>query len=259
MAQADRQSKAKQNRAAMQAKARRDNIFKALGVGAIALIVGGVIFIGITGGNTETPQTTSADDLTKGTYPPSVNQETLGWTINPDSPATSELVIWEDFQCPACANFEAMTSAVIDQLVKDDVVKLTYRPTAFLDARFPESDYSSHRAINAFGCAVEAGIGKQFHDYVYMNQPDVEGVGFTNEKLTDFAQATGYQDVAGFGNCVYGNTYMKWGADSTQIFSDEQVPGTPNVSVNGVEAPEDAFASADAFKNWVLAEVAKKK
>ncbi|MEY4323677.1 MAG: hypothetical protein RL410_1458 [Actinomycetota bacterium] len=250
----DRQSKAQNNRSKRQAQARRENLFRFVGIGALAILVLGVVAVGIIGGSgSDTKGTTSADTLTLGGYPTSVNPDNLSWSPNQNAKAASTLTIWEDFQCPACRQFEQALGATVQQLAADDVVKVEYRMTAFLDNNFPQSDYASHRAINAFGCAVEAGFGMKYHDVVYMNQPAKEGTGWSNEALVDLAKTAGYGDLGGFGNCVYGSKYMKWGSDSYQKFQDEGISGTPTVLLDGKEVPADNLASVSAFLSWIQA------
>jgi protein-disulfide isomerase len=250
----ERQSKAQNNRSKRQAQARRENMFRFLGIGALALLVIGVVFIGFVGGKSDnTGKTTSVDRLTKGGYPTSVNPANLSWSPNANSQAASTLTIWEDFQCPACRNFEQAMGATIEQLAADDVVKVEYRMTAFLDVNFPQSDYASHRAINAYGCAIEAGFGQKYHDVLYINQPAKEGDGWTDEALVDLAKTAGYSDLAGFGNCVYGSKYMKWGSDSYAKFQEEGISGTPTILLDGKEATADNLASVSAFLAWIQA------
>jgi protein-disulfide isomerase len=251
----DRMSKAQNNRARNAAKAKRENLIRWIGVGAVTALVIGVVIIGFTGGTSPADNSsTTASHLNDGGYPTKgINPETLGWSPNPDSKAASTLVIWEDFQCPACRVFEQTMNAAIADLVAKDVVKVEYRLATFLDNKLPGSDYSSHRAVNALGCAIEAGFGQKYHDIVYINQPETEGDGFTNEVLTDFAETAGHQDVAGFGNCVNNYTYMKWASDSGQKFYDEGVAGTPTIILDGVEATQDALKSPADFTAWVNA------
>ena len=251
----DRQSKSQSNRSRAAAQKQRESVVRWIGVGAIAALVVGVIVIGFVGtGGNDKPSNTTKDQLTLGGYPTNgFSESNLSWSPNPDSKAASTLVIWEDFQCPACRQFEYLNGTSVEKLAADDVVKVEYRMTAFLDNNFPESDYSSHRAINAFGCAVDAGVGQKFHDLIYINQPEKEGTGFTDETLVNFAKSAGEKDLGAFSNCVYGRSFMKWGSDSTQMFFDEGIPGTPHVLLDGKEPTTDDLKSNETFLAWVNA------
>ena len=75
------------------------------------------------------------------------------------------LELWEDFQCPACGALEEANGAGIEQLAEEGLVQLIYRPTAFLDANLGND--SSHRAVAAWGCAIDAGKTLEFHNAVW--------------------------------------------------------------------------------------------
>jgi protein-disulfide isomerase len=252
----DRISKAKNNRSRNAAKAKRENLIRWIGVGAVTALVAGVVIIGFVGNTSSTTPgaNTTESHLNDGGYPTKgIDSTNLSWSPNPDSKAASTLVIWEDFQCPACRQFEQTMGSTVEALAANDTVHVEYRMATFLDNKFPKADYSSHRAINAFGCAIEAGFGQKYHDIIYINQPVTEGTGYTNEVLTDFAKTAGYNDVVGFGNCVNSYKYMKWASDSGQKFYDEGISGTPTVLLDGVEATQDAFKSPADFTAWITA------
>ena len=47
------------------------------------------------------------------------------------------LEIWEDFQCPACAQFEAIFGSTVSEIAEKDLARVIWRSTSFLDANFP--------------------------------------------------------------------------------------------------------------------------
>lgn len=103
--------------------------------------------------------------------------------------------IHEDFQCPACAQYEAVFGDTYQSLAKAGTIKLRYNVNNFLDDSLRND--SSTRAANAAFCAADAGKFPQFHNLVFANQPANEGDGFTDMRLTSFAVAFG--DVCGVG------------------------------------------------------------
>ena len=94
---------------------------------------------------------------------------------------TPVLDIYEDFQCPACAQAEAALSPTISTLVADGKVKVNYHPMNFLDRNLGND--SSTRATAAFGCAVDAGKTAEYHSILFANHPVPEGTGYTDEQL----------------------------------------------------------------------------
>ena len=85
------------------------------------------------------------------------------------------------------------------------------------------------RAVAAWGCAIDAGKTREYHDIVYANQPQEEGTGWTNEQLIGFADQAGLTGAAkdAFTTCVNDGTYRVWSANSYQSFITSGVQGTP--------------------------------
>jgi protein-disulfide isomerase len=161
------------------------------------------------------------------------------------------LEIWEDFQCPACGALEEANGAGIEELAEKGLVQLVYRPTAFLDANLGND--SSHRAIGAWGCAIDAGKTIEFHNSVYDNQPAEEGVGFTDEALVSFASGLDLSDddLETFSQCVTDGTYLAWAANSNQEFSTSQIGGTPSGFLNGEGVGTEVLADQVALADLV--------
>jgi protein-disulfide isomerase len=221
---------------------------KKFGIGLVALVLLAVVGYGFgLFGSTEDPADSS------GVVPSFVDETSFAWVLNPDSKSSMTLEVWEDPQCVYCGDFEKAFSAIINEMVASDTVKVAIRPTSFLDSNIPGEN--SARAINAWACAVDAGIGKQYHDAMYANQP-VEGKGWTNADLVAVAKTAGLmsEKESGFTDCVNSGEFGKWSKQSTQEFFDLAIPGTPHVSVNGDEITVDILKSGDpaAFKAWVF-------
>lgn len=151
-------------------------------------------------------------------------------TASADAPV---LELWEDFQCPACGALEMANGAGIKQLAEEGTVQLVYRPTAFLDTNLGND--ASHRAIAAWGCAIDEGFLKEFHEQVYANQPAEEGAGWTNEDFIVFGTNAGLTDTGleSFTQCVNDGTYLPWAANTTEQFYTNQIQGTPSGVLNG--------------------------
>jgi protein-disulfide isomerase len=143
------------------------------------------------------------------------------------------LEIWEDFQCPACGALEAANGAGIAKLAEEGKVQLIWRPTTFLDQNLGND--ASNRAVAAWGCAIDAGKSREFHDLTYASQPEEEGSGWTNESLIALGEQSGIAgaDLESFTTCVNDGTYRVWGANSTQVFYDSGIQGTPHAKLDG--------------------------
>ena len=77
-----------------------------------------------------------------------------GSCVNPGAPANvPTLDLYEDFQCPICAEFEQRFGADITSLAEKGQVKLVYHTLSFLDDNLRND--SSNRAANAAACAAD--------------------------------------------------------------------------------------------------------
>jgi protein-disulfide isomerase len=154
--------------------------------------------------------------------------------------------IWEDFQCPACQALEKANGKGIEQLAAEGKIQLIWRPTTFLDRNLQND--SSVRATAAWGCAVDAGKTKEYHDAIFANAPATEGDGYTDAQLMGFAATSGITgaELDTFTTCLNEGTYQPWALNSTQVFYDANIPGTPLVKIDGTEI--DASIAADPAK-----------
>lgn len=142
------------------------------------------------------------------------------------------LQLWEDFQCPACAQLELINGSGIKELANTGQVQLLFRPTAFLDRNL--NNTSSAEAINAWGCAIDEGKTAEYSGIVFANQP-AEGAGFSLDQLIGFGEQAGLTGAAfdSFSQCVNDGTYLGWAVNSTDVFYADEVRGTPTGVLNG--------------------------
>jgi protein-disulfide isomerase len=178
---------------------------------------------------------------------------------NPNQDAPT-LEVWADFQCPACGQLEAMTGQAMRQLSDEGRVHLIWRPTAFLDAspgvRQANADNgapeSSSRAISAWGCAIDAGFGDQFHEALFEFQPS-EGRGYPDALLKSLGERVGVSGAATatFETCIDNGTYMGWARNATVAFREAGIPGTPTVLLNGREVPLNQVADPRSLEQLI--------
>jgi protein-disulfide isomerase len=214
-------------------------------IGAIGVVVVVIAIIGVAvfasrsadnsanGGGTPMPAPDPAAAVPTGVYGA---DDEVPWGVPVGTaPASAPLLeIWEDFPCPACGSLEEINGAGIQSLAEEGKARLVWRPTAFLDNNLGNT--SSGAAINAWGCAIDAGKTVEYHDVIYANQPQREGEGFTNQLFVGLAEQVGITGVPleQFNDCLTSNKYLGWAANSTEAFYSGNVEGTPRGYLNGV-------------------------
>ena len=161
------------------------------------------------------------------------------------------VVAYEDFQCPACLNFEQQSGAFLTDAVAQGEITMEYRPIAFLDDSSNGNEYSS-RAGSAAMCVLDQEGAKGFkkmHDVLYANQPDEGTNGRTDAELIDYAKQAG---VTGIDACIKSEKFVPWMERATDDSRDAKVSATPTVLVDGkaVETPsvENLTAAIAAAK-----------
>jgi len=221
--------------AAEAAHKRRENTVKIVGAGVVVIIVAAII-VGATVFSNRKPSATEVDP--SAALPPGVNSSTYAYQVTKDPAANVPTVqIWEDFQCPACKQFEGSLMPTVEAAATAGTINLQLRPTTFLDEHFPESKDTSARATSAWGCAIDAGKALEYHTAVFAAQPAQEGAGTTQDQLIQIGQTAGITGGAldKFKSCVNASTYLGWAANSASEFEKAGVKGTPAIYVNGKE------------------------
>ncbi len=152
--------------------------------------------------------------------------------------------IYVDLLCPICKNFETTAGPTLDQMVKDNKIKLVYHPIAILDQNTNPSGYST-RAGAATGCAADGGKFYDFLKAMYAQQPEEGSAGRTDDEIVQVGAGVGLIDPA-FAQCVRAQKYASWMADNTNVAASKNINGTPTVLVNGkkIDATTDALTAA---------------
>ena len=250
----DRRERAAAARAEAQAgEKRRERTVRIVGALAVLAVVAGIIGVAVYARTTE-GSVTGVDVIEPDPSAP-VPEGVLGadseWAFGVPYGEGGEnvpvLELWEDFQCPACAALEEANGAGIAELAETGVVRLIWRPTAFLDRNLAND--ASNRAIAAWGCAIDQGFTREFHDAVYANQPEEEGDGWPNDDFFAIGEQIGMsgEQLDSFTQCVNDETYRVWAANSTQVFYDQGISGTPAGLVNGVDLDNATLADKAAL------------
>jgi len=155
------------------------------------------------------------------------------------------VVLYEDFQCPACKALFDVQSAYIKEQVDNGTISVEYRPIAILDRA---SDGYSTRASAASVCVAEDAGAKafyEFHNLLYANQPPEGGTGLPEDQVVSYAEEVGADAAAA---CIEDGTYEKWAEEATSAASVDGISGTPTVLVDGklVENPTAELETAVA-------------
>lgn len=141
-----------------------------------------------------------------------------------------KVVLYIDFICPVCKNFEATYNETLTKLRDEGKITVEYRALGFLDSR-STTNYSS-RAANAAACVVNESPEKysDFVNALFDKQPAEGSAGLSDDELKKMATDLGAKDIS---SCVENKTYRPWVKYTTQEAAAIGVTGTPTVLVDG--------------------------
>ncbi len=141
-----------------------------------------------------------------------------------DAPATLE--IWEDFQCPACAQFtRTVEPQLIDRFVAPGTLKIVFHDFAFI------GDESIDAAVGA-RCAGNEGRFWPFHDLLFANQRGENRGAFSRDRLHAIAEVAGL-DGAAFEACLSDDAPRQATLHETADGRRLGVQATPTLMVGG--------------------------
>ncbi len=246
----DRRAQAAAARAEAEIAAKRDQRIKIFGGIAVAVVVIGIVLAGYLGAQASKPHASAGAPQPKGTLAGS-----YGWPLKPIDPAKSTLVIYEDPQCPICRMFEQTFGTTVQKLAADSTVNVEYRIATFIDQNLPQSNHASRRALNGLGCAIDQGVGLQYHTLIYENQPANEGDGFSDQLLRSLGAKAGLtgSKLDAFNKCFDAGTYLGWADNSYQESLNQGIQGTPTVQLDGTTLPDTALKDLTSFTAYINA------
>ncbi|TAK71145.1 MAG: hypothetical protein EPO13_01235 [Actinomycetota bacterium] len=239
--------------AAAQQQQRRERVIRAVGIVVVLAVLAGIVFLFVRSrANAPAPVPTDSSAPLPAGVMPATGAQPYGWTYR-WTPGAPVLQLWEDFQCPVCGQLERQNGAAIEALADAGKVTLVYRPATFLDLNLRNG--SSNRAVAAWGCAIDAGRGIEYHNAVFAAQPAREGDGFTDQQLVAFGTTAGITGAARdtFDRCVAAGTYRSWPANSQAQFEYDGIAGTPTAVLNGTELPRQTLFDMTALTAAVAA------
>ncbi len=228
--------------AALEAERRRNRNRQLLGVGGIVAVL--VVIVVVLTLVLQKQDATS--EVT--TVPPAGANDYSLPVGDPDAP--HDVVVYEDFLCPFCGEFEAASRDDLTQLAEDGQVYLEYRPLNFLSRI---GDYSE-RATNAFAAVLDQegpATAKEFHDRLFENQPGESGPFPDDAALIDLAVSVG-ADEATITPAVEDLAFESWVAGATDQASKAGVNATPTILLDG-KPFEDGTTVEDLAANLAAA------
>lgn len=232
------QSRTTRAAALVAAQRRREQRRRWLVIAAVVAVVLVVLAVALVLGSRSD---TSGDRAAR--TPDGVDDYTVGVG---DADAPSTVTVYEDPQCPVCAQFEAAVAEPLAEAVEAGEVRVDYRIVSFLD-RASTNDYSS-RAANAL-MAVQYVAGPeafaQLHRVLYENQPAEGGPGPDDGQLVDWAVEAG-TEASQVRPLIEDRTFEQYLVNATDQMSKDGVNGTPTVFVDGEKVdgtPADSVAA----------------
>lgn len=187
----------------------------------IVVIVGGFLIFRAT------------DDTAETAGPPANATSESGLLVGEED-APREVVIYEDFLCPACAALEQSVNEQLGAAAEEGNVSVEYRPVSILGRI---SDYSM-RSANAFAVVLDAAgpeAAKEFHDMLYAEQPSESGPFPDDDWLVEKAVEAGAEESE-IRPGIEDLAFEGWVEDATDAFSRAGHTGTPTVLIDGETA-----------------------
>jgi protein-disulfide isomerase len=163
-----------------------------------------------------------------------------GVVFNDDLTGVPVIDIYEDFQCPVCAQFTQLNGPYIESLIAEKKATVVYHTLSFLG---PESV----NAANAAACAADDGKFLEYHRLLMMNQKPENSGGWSNNFLARLGQTAGITSQK-FSSCVNKGDYVGWVSNVAAAGANANVNSTPTVFVNGKEIDRNASEYFDAAK-----------
>ena len=165
-----------------------------------------------------------------------------------------KVVLYIDFICPVCKNFEAQYNEQLTSLRNEGKISVEYRALGFLDNR-SSTNYSS-RAANAAACVVNESPEKyaEFVDALFAKQPAEGSAGISDNDLKKMATDIGAKPID---SCVDDKTYRPFVKFTTKQAAAIGVTGTPTVFVDGQQWGKGASAQTP-FPDFLQAAIAAK-
>jgi protein-disulfide isomerase len=210
----------------------KDNFTRNL---VIAVVVGVLLIMLV-------PTLLSKQTDSSASVPASVSADRdYGIVFNDELTGVPVVDIYEDFQCPVCAQFTQLNGPYIESLIAEKKATVVYHTLSFLG---PESV----NAANAAACSADEGKFLDFHRLLMMNQKQENSGAWDNTFLASLGQTAGITSQK-FSSCVNKGEYLGWVSNVAAAGAKANVNSTPTVFVNGKEIDRNGeYFDAAKFK-----------
>jgi protein-disulfide isomerase len=203
----------------------------------------------LTGGGTSVTAV-STPALAAGEKPVATRPSAAAGTVN--------IVMYVDYLCPYCGQFETTNAAQINSWVTAGNASLELHPISILDSSSAGTKYST-RAANAAACVANFDPDHflAVHTALFAQQPAENAPGLTDAELAKLVTGAGVTDAKVPG-CITDQTFAPWVHAATDRAlagplpntDVKKVTGTPTVLVNG-KAYSGPLGDAAAFATFV--------
>ena len=181
-------------------------------------------------------------------------------TEQDDSGTVANNVVYVDYLCPFCGQFETTNGDTIRTMVEQGAATLETHPLAILTNKSAGTQYSL-RAANAAACVADTSP-ESFFDFnalLFANQPEEGTTGLTNDEIKGFVKEAGASSVGTIESCIDSKEFFGWVNNATERALTQPVPnsdlesikGTPTVLVNGKQYVGSLTDPAE-FQSFVL-------
>ncbi len=143
--------------------------------------------------------------------------------------APVKVVVYEDFLCPYCREFEESSRDFLHAAAEQGKVEVEYRPFHLLSPQY------SLDALNAYAAVLQKSspsVALRFHDLLYDKQPYEQASSFPDAaQLASWAKSVGGDSQTVEAAVTANDPAFAKVADG--LAASAKVPGTPTIFVNG--------------------------
>ncbi|BDZ42643.1 hypothetical protein GCM10025865_19420 [Paraoerskovia sediminicola] len=155
-----------------------------------------------------------------------------------------EVAVYLDYMCPVCGQFEELNGETLDSLRESGDITEVLHPVSILDRMSSGARFSTRAAAAAAFVADRAPEAMaDFNDAMFVNQPEENTPGYTDDQIADIAVAAGVPDdvAEGIRNGDADSAFSGWVEAGTELASDDDALknpqsggfGTPTITIDG--------------------------